>query len=97
VPVRRTFPDAGAHLAGVRDLRVAPGHIGGSIKRDLHALGTEKGLRALALFLENSGAFTKTGQPRATEPLLAEEDVDGSEEGDGGYGGDREETEDGDG
>jgi hypothetical protein len=92
VPVRRTFPDAGAHLAGVRDLRVAPGH-----KRDLHALGTEKGLRALALFLENSGAFTKTGQPRATEPLLAEEDVDGSDEGDGGYGGDGEETEDGDG
>ncbi|KAJ7796049.1 hypothetical protein B0H14DRAFT_2391067, partial [Mycena olivaceomarginata] len=64
-------------------------------------LGTEKGLRALALFIEKTGAFTKTGQPQATEPLLAEEDDDGSDEGDGGsdgkYGGDGEETEDGDG
>jgi hypothetical protein len=43
-------------------------------------LGTEKGLRALALFLEKTGAFTKTGQPRATEPLLVEEDDDGSDD-----------------
>jgi hypothetical protein len=62
-------------------------------------LGTEKGLRALASFLEKTGTFTKTGQPRATEPFLAEEDDVGSDEGDGGpdggYWGDREETEDG--
>jgi hypothetical protein len=31
-------------------------------------LGTEKGLTALSRFIENTGAFTKTGGPRA-EPL----------------------------
>jgi hypothetical protein len=51
-------------------------------------LGTEKGLRALASFLEKTGAFTKMGQPRATEPFLAEEDDVGSDEWDGGSGGD---------
>ncbi|KAJ7927664.1 hypothetical protein B0H13DRAFT_2553523 [Mycena leptocephala] len=44
-------------------------------------LATEKGLQALALFLERTGAFTKTGRPRSDE----------------GYGGDGGETEDGDG
>ncbi|KAJ7832995.1 hypothetical protein B0H13DRAFT_2428992 [Mycena leptocephala] len=64
-------------------------------------LATEKGLQALALFLEKTGAFTKTGRPRATEPLLAEELDDESDDGDAGsdegYGGDGGETEDGDG
>jgi hypothetical protein len=36
-------------------------------------LGTEKGLQALAWFLEKTAAFIKKGRPRATEPLLAEE------------------------
>jgi hypothetical protein len=64
-------------------------------------LATEKGLQALALFLEKTGAFTKTGRPHATEPLLAEELEDESDDGDAGsdegYGGDGGETEDGDG
>ncbi|KAJ7820707.1 hypothetical protein B0H14DRAFT_2519685 [Mycena olivaceomarginata] len=42
-------------------------------------LGTEKGLQALAKFLEVSGVFTKTGQPRqTTEPLVPEDEEDAS-------------------
>ncbi|KAK7031709.1 hypothetical protein R3P38DRAFT_3265723 [Favolaschia claudopus] len=41
-------------------------------------LGTEKGLQALAEFLEKTGAFTKTGQPRRTmDPLELVDEEDG--------------------
>lgn len=52
-------------------------------------LGTENGIAALAGFLEKSGAFTKTGRPRAepSEPALDdaedEEDDDATEWSDG--------------
>ncbi|KAF8215362.1 hypothetical protein K438DRAFT_1801119 [Mycena galopus ATCC 62051] len=46
-------------------------------------LGTEKGLQALAKFLEASGAFMKTGRPRRETEPLAQDDKeadDGVEE-----------------
>jgi hypothetical protein len=63
-------------------------------------LGTEKGLQALAKFLEASGAFTKTGQPRReTQPLALEDEDNGedSEEENEGDGSGEEETEGSDG
>ncbi|KAJ6589901.1 hypothetical protein DFH09DRAFT_1425380, partial [Mycena vulgaris] len=56
----------------------------------LDILGTEKGIQALATFLERSEAFNKTGHPRReTEPLATGDDEDESEGGsEGGYGGD---------
>ncbi|KII85959.1 hypothetical protein PLICRDRAFT_72046, partial [Plicaturopsis crispa FD-325 SS-3] len=46
-------------------------------------LGTDEGILALAQFLEKSGAFTKTGNPRETKtvPLLEDEDGASEEEG----------------
>ncbi|KAJ7430606.1 hypothetical protein B0H11DRAFT_1942758 [Mycena galericulata] len=62
-------------------------------------LGTEKGIQALAKFLESSGAFTKTGQPRReTEPLPPEDEEDDRESdagSEGGYGGDEESGDEG--
>ncbi|KAJ7479312.1 hypothetical protein B0H11DRAFT_2280857 [Mycena galericulata] len=62
-------------------------------------LGTEKGIQALAKFLESSGAFTKTGQPRhETEPLPPEDEEDEHESdagSEGGYGGDEESGDEG--
>ncbi|KAJ7080820.1 hypothetical protein B0H15DRAFT_803957 [Mycena belliarum] len=58
-------------------------------------LSTEKGLQALAKFLENSGAFTKTCRPRGDpghELMLEDDDGDDGEDGsDVGYVGDEEE------
>ncbi|KZT71019.1 hypothetical protein DAEQUDRAFT_683813, partial [Daedalea quercina L-15889] len=44
-------------------------------------LGTEDGIAALAQFLEKSGAFTKTGEPRETnQEAEVEEDGDTADE-----------------
>jgi len=51
-------------------------------------LGTTKGIKALASFLEKSGAFTKSGQPQRKPSLPAFEDepiVDGESDDELGY------------
>ncbi|TFY60198.1 hypothetical protein EVJ58_g5302 [Rhodofomes roseus] len=61
-------------------------------------LGTEEGIDALAHFIEKSGAFTKTGEPRAAPEGAAEPDDDEeAAEGDDHGGDDPEPEEDPDG
>ncbi|KAJ7181309.1 hypothetical protein C8R43DRAFT_869511, partial [Mycena crocata] len=51
-------------------------------------LGTKEGIVALAEFLEKSGAFTKTGRPRAKAEMPAFEDEPEPEDSDDELDGD---------
>ncbi|KII85276.1 hypothetical protein PLICRDRAFT_70422, partial [Plicaturopsis crispa FD-325 SS-3] len=61
-------------------------------------LGTDEGIEALIRFIEKSGAFTKTGEPRAARvpPALVDEDAADDDEDDEEEGEEDEDEVDGD-